>query len=167
MENQANPYEAPRSNLLGEAATGQGLASRGARLGASLVDTVLLMILVYPLALMFGMWDTLLEAPENTLGTQLLSMLLGFAAFILLNGYLLHKNGQTIGKKLLGIRIVGVDGSSLPLGRLLALRYVPQWLVSALPYIGGLLCLVNVLFIFGEERRCIHDRIAGTKVVKV
>jgi len=26
--------------------------------------------------------------------------------------------------------------------------------------------LINVLFIFGQEKRCVHDMIAKTKVVK-
>ena len=30
---------------------------------------------------------------------------------------------------------------------------------------GGLFGLVDILFIFGSERRCIHDLIAQTKVV--
>ena len=34
-------------------------------------------------------------------------------------------------------------------------------------HIRGGLGLVNVLFIFGPERRCVHDYIAGTKVINL
>ena len=36
-----------------------------------------------------------------------------------------------------------------------------------IPLIGTVFSLVDVGFIFGKERRCLHDRIAGTCVVQV
>jgi uncharacterized RDD family membrane protein YckC len=39
--------------------------------------------------------------------------------------------------------------------------------VALIPVIGGFLPLVDVLFIFRHDRRCIHDLLAGTNVVKV
>jgi hypothetical protein len=39
-------------------------------------------------------------------------------------------------------------------------------LIGAIPYIGPLFSLVNVLFIFREDYRCVHDHIAGTIVVQ-
>ena len=49
---------------------------------------------------------------------------------------------------------------------LLGLRYMPWHLGSNLPFIGWLLGLVNILMIFRADRRCGHDLIAGTQVVK-
>ena len=37
----------------------------------------------------------------------------GFLAYFAINCYLLYRNGQTIGKRLLGIRIVRTDGSRI------------------------------------------------------
>ena len=90
----------------------------------------------------------------------------GMVVFVLLHGYLLHTNGQTIGKRLVGTRIVSVvDNQILPLGRLLALRMLPVWVASQIPLVGGLLGIIDVLFIFSKDRRCVHDKIAGTKVI--
>ncbi len=105
--------------------------------------------------------------PEEVFGG-----LVGIAAFVLINGFLLASSGQTVGKRALGIRIVSyTDGELLPIGKLLALRYGPLWVLNLLPFFGGLIGpvfgLVDALFIFNSERRCIHDYIAGTKVVKV
>jgi uncharacterized RDD family membrane protein YckC len=50
---------------------------------------------------------------------------------------------------------------------MILLRYLPISLAALIPVIGPYLSLVDVVFIFGSERRCIHDRLAGTKVVKV
>ena len=49
--------------------------------------------------------------------------------------------------------------------KLLGLRYVLVMLVQAIPMIGQLLGLIDALFIFRGDRRCVHDLIAGTKVV--
>jgi hypothetical protein len=42
-----------------------------------------------------------------------------------------------------------------------------MWSVSLVPGIGALAVTVDDLFIFRTDRRCLHDLIAGTKVVAV
>jgi uncharacterized RDD family membrane protein YckC len=46
-------------------------------------------------------------------------------------------------------------------------RSLPITLFSLIPVIGGLLGLANIGFIFRKDRRCLHDIIAGTKVVQL
>ena len=46
------------------------------------------------------------------------------------------------------------------------MRYFPVQLVGNIPFIGPLLGIVNVLLIFRADRRCGHDLIAGTRVVR-
>ncbi len=65
------------------------------------------------------------------------------------------------------IRIVDLNGAVLPVQRLLGLRYLPWWAASIVPFVGGLFALIDALFIFRKDHRCIHDHIAGTKVVQV
>jgi uncharacterized RDD family membrane protein YckC len=71
--------------------------------------------------------------------------------------------GQTIGKALLGLRVIRSDPRHPSIGKLsLArsyLRVVGYWL-SALPFGLGFLSAV-----FDEEHRTLHDRIAGTRVI--
>lgn len=68
--------------------------------------------------------------------------------------------GQTIGKMLTGIRVVASEsGQSLDLGR--ALQRTLLWTVMVLP--AGLGLLTALL---SPERRGLHDRFAGTKVVR-
>ena len=88
--------------------------------------------------------------------------------FLLLNGYLLAKQGQTIGKKMVGTRIVSnADESLLSLGQVFGLRYLPMYLIALIPLVGNVVTLADCLFIFRKDKRCIHDIIAGTKVVNV
>ena len=71
-------------------------------------------------------------------------------------------NGQSIGKKLLGIKVVRTDGSPASLGRLIWLRNVVNGLIGIIPLYG----IIDALFIFGESRQCLHDKIADTIVIK-
>ncbi len=44
---------------------------------------------------------------------------------------------------------------------------LPLSLCAHIPMVGPLINLVNPLFIFGKERRCLHDYIAKTQVCNV
>jgi len=44
-------------------------------------------------------------------------------------------------------------------------RYIPIWIVGLIPGVGIALTILDALFIFRDDRRCIHDLIAGTKVI--
>jgi uncharacterized RDD family membrane protein YckC len=46
------------------------------------------------------------------------------------------------------------------------LRAILGGIIGAIPYLGGIYGLVDALFIFRDDRRCVHDHIAGTRVVK-
>ena len=87
---------------------------------------------------------------------------IGFILWFWLNIMYMARNGQSIGKKLLGIKVVRTDGSRVSLGRLIGLRGVVNGLISIVPLYG----IVDALFIFGESRQCLHDRIADTVVLK-
>jgi uncharacterized RDD family membrane protein YckC len=159
-----NPYSPPSADLQASSSNELELAGRGVRLGAAVIDSLISLAVVVPVVLMFG-----LEADENgnlSLLTHISLLILGLAVFLAIHGYLLKTSGQTVGKKLLGIRIVGMDNELRPLGDLILKRYVPVSAVGVIPVVGSILPLVNVLAIFRNDRRCIHDLIAGTKVVK-
>jgi uncharacterized RDD family membrane protein YckC len=67
---------------------------------------------------------------------------------------------------MLGIRVVRRDGSHCGLARIFFARYLPVTLLGAVPFVGGLVSLVDALLIFRDDRRCLHDEIADTIVVK-
>lgn len=69
--------------------------------------------------------------------------------------------GQTIGKKLFGMRIVTSDGQAPGFLQGVVLRNWVRNLLTMVPFLG----LIDILFIFGESRRCLHDYLAGTYVV--
>jgi len=76
--------------------------------------------------------------------------------------YLLTTRGQTIGKQTMKIKIVREDnGEQSGFVRNVLLREFLNGLLAFLPFYG----LVDILFIFRADQRCIHDHIAGTRVV--
>ena len=134
------------------------LADIGDRFLAQLIDGGALALLIG-----FGfIWFAI----EEPLGVLMMALLV--VSLITLQWYLLTTQGQTIGKSLMKIRIVRYDTEENPgFGRAVGLRELVPGFIGAIPLFGMLFTLVDILFIFGKERRCIHDYIAGTKVIDV
>lgn len=120
-----------------------------ARLGANLLDGLIIGI---PLSVIsffiFGDWD---DTPITSVGNILYTILVP----VLWTGY-------TVGKKILGIRIVKVDGSKLGYGAMI-LRVLVGGLVYAVTLGIGLIVSAFMVGI-REDKRAIHDFIAGTYV---
>jgi len=167
-----NPYADPTTRI-GDAVDGppDALASRWVRLGAAILDTLLLLAILLPLQWVGGFLPAAINASRSgyslPTGTLILWGALGLIVFIVVQGWPLHQSGQTWGKRVMDIRIVDLDGNKPPFWRLIALRYLPLQAVGQIPFLGPLVGLVNVLLIFRADRRCLHDHIAGTKVIVV
>lgn len=164
-------YKAPESDL-NIPQEGQGiLASRWARLGGSLIDSILVMCITFPLMFLTGGFDgftTGVDGQPPAPPSLLYGFVIGIAgimAFLLINIKFLLSDGQTIGKKLVSTRIV-TNSNQKASGMTLLKRYGFYWVTALIPVIGGFLSIVNILFIFGKTKRCLHDYVGGTKVVK-
>ena len=80
--------------------------------------------------------------------------------------YLLAQRGQTIGKIVMGLRIVRFeDGTNPGFVKAVLMRTFLWALITAIPVVGPLIGLVGILFIFRDDQRCLHDHLAGTRVV--
>ena len=162
-----DPYQPPNSTLTTDEAAGEHpLASRWARLAAVLVDGIIAALLTVPFFMVTGMWSDMTSGAEPSYGFTLLSGLYGFVAYVVVHYYFLNQNGQTVGKKALGIRIENLEGRLIGAPNIIGKRYLPVTAASLVPIIGGLLVIIDALFIFRKDRRCVHDMIAGTRVVK-
>jgi uncharacterized RDD family membrane protein YckC len=100
--------------------------------------------------------------------THAVSLIVG-ASGLLVWGVLtyagLRRSGQSLGKRLLGIRVVRGDGSPASAARIFWLRNVVTCLPAIIPPLGLLYAVVDSAFIFSRSRRCLHDRVADTMVV--
>jgi uncharacterized RDD family membrane protein YckC len=159
-----NPYAAPTVDPILREIDPAGeldLATRWERFFGGLID---LAVLVLPL-LAFS----LIMVESGYFGDWYAYWVHGFeiALFMITQAWFLATRGQTIGKVVMRTRIVLLNGQSATFGRLIALRYAPFWAINWIPVAGGWIELIDLLFIFREDKRCMHDLLAGTKVVKI
>jgi uncharacterized RDD family membrane protein YckC len=144
MEPTVAPVQAPPKM---EPAFTPTQATRGSRLLAFIVD----------LAVSLLVWLVAFFISEPAI------FLIGVIGLVVYQVYLLSTQGQTIGKKVMGIKIVKDDnGQNGGFVTNVLLRTILNGIICAIPFYF----LVDVLFIFREDQRCIHDLIAGTKVVE-
>lgn len=163
-----DPYGAPASVIEEPVETiPVRLASRGRRLGAQLLDGVFMFLIFGMLAAVAGVAAVLAGFDLDGIDPERMGLLAGLVIaplWIVINLPLL-RHGQTIGKKLLRIRIVRPDGSPAGIPRIVFLRFAPFWILNLVPVLGRIIGLVDSLAIFRENHRCLHDDIAGTIVV--
>ncbi len=162
-----NPFAPPTARVQDVSVGGLELAGRGARLGAVLIDGLIQGGLYYALA--FTLFKTMLPDVNSGagFGTRFaMQFVVGIGLFVLLQSYLLATRGQTIGKRLLGLRIVRSNGEPVAIGRILGLRYFVGWIITMIPFIGVVFALADGLLIFRDSRKCLHDNIADTIVVR-
>lgn len=158
-------YATPESNLGSGSSGGNPLADRMSRLWASMLDGLVIAAISLPVMYFTGGFEGITEGKSPSFTYNLLIGIWWLVAFLLINGKLLVNHGQTIGKKALGIKIVDMEGKLPSLKQHLIKRYAVYFLPGQIPIAGQLFSVVNILFIFGEQKRCLHDHIAGTKVV--
>ena len=133
------------------------------RFAALVVDFVILCLVFFPVTrIVKGVW--IMSATDHLWGYGwivtdplcLIFLVVIVVYFVLLEGLF----GGTIGKKLLHLRVVGVDGNTPGLGRALVRNLLR--VVDALPALN---ILGVVLILKSPERARFGDRIAGTRVV--
>jgi uncharacterized RDD family membrane protein YckC len=164
-----NPYAPPKAAVLDivDSQDANVAADRGTRLGASILDGLILGGMVsLPMILGVIFAGVGGQAGKDNAGAILAVFgTVAFAGFIVwcwLTIKYVMDNGQSIAKKLLGIKVVRADGSPAGLGRIFWLRNFVNGLLGVIPLYG----FIEVLFIFGESRQCLHDKLADTIVIK-
>jgi uncharacterized RDD family membrane protein YckC len=166
--NPQNPY-APPTAPVADVVSGTGpgeLAERASRLGAVIVDGLIVLVAYLPAMIVgFRNFD-----PQRGLrnfvnnGTIITGCIM--LVILAITCVLVARNGQTIGKRLIGIKVVRSNGEKASFWRIFLLRNVVNAIPSLIPFVGYVYGLVDTLFIFTESRQCLHDKIADTVVVK-
>ena len=194
----AQPYAQPPASAYAQPATtpdGEPLAGWGTRLGAYLLD-VLILLPVFVLATVpfwgqigdaFGdYWDEVTraidmggEAPSGTeLQRELFGTLLGIGliniaiSLVYHVGFLVWKQA-TPGKLMLGLRVRRRDvPGPMPLGTVL-LRWLTQFgpgVLGTIQYVGYLISIYTFLDglwpLWDKNRQALHDKAARTNVVR-
>ena len=154
-------YEGQQCEACGAGTSQLELAGWWKRVGASLIDGIVLL----PLLLIVGI--ALVRA------APIAATLVGFVVeFMYLSLMWTKRNGQTVGAKALGIRVVAADGSPMPVEMAYRRAAVLQLFTAAssmtwiLKPLGSVALLLNILWpLWDPQKQTLHDKAAGTIVV--
>jgi uncharacterized RDD family membrane protein YckC len=150
---------------------GRPLASWGSRVGATLVDALILVVPVAALIVLIVV--VAFSSPGGAIAIGLLSGLAYLIALLLYAPVLMSRegggNGQTWGKQIVGIRAVRNGGRPFDFGtaalREIAIKgllfgWVGGWFL-------GIPTLLDYLWpLWDDENRCLHDMVAQTHVIR-
>lgn len=170
----AAPVEPPP--IIGATQEGPALASRWRRLVGAMADGGLEALCWIPTSsAMAGTMSEMIHDgaldPDQLMISFRESIHLSLpylAALLSLQVVLLSLRGQSIGNMLVGTRIVRMPGGERAgFLRAFLLRGCLARVIRQLPVLGGIFWVVDSCFIFRDDRRCLHDLIAGTKVINV
>ncbi len=173
-----NPYQAPKSKVYPDfnhstisMQKHPDLGERGSRLLAVIIDSIIYILAIIPIWLSFDIVTKTMDIGDLAINipysTYIAPHIYNFVMYLLINGYLLNKYGQTIGKRLIGIYIADVrTGEKASMQTIIFKRVLPISLIIAIPVFGLVISIIDVLLIFRKDKRCGHDFIAGTQIRK-
>jgi len=152
---------------------GRELADPWLRIAASLIDFIILFILAIPFGLA-GAFSAGFSGgtADINVGLIIVGSIVGAAYVVLMNTFL----SATVGKLILGLRIVKNDGTEplgIPVGPIRSGTALVS-ILGAIPFLGvliqvvvGIVGLVSLVFLFtDDEHRTVMDKAANTYVVK-
>ncbi|MFD5187422.1 RDD family protein [Streptomyces sp. NPDC058357] len=154
------------------------LAEPGKRILARLIDFLIISIPLYLISLP---WGGAVEMSDNNgngsgvsdvfsqtySGHQLVWSLIGLVVYVAYDTYFTHKDGRTLGKRLLKLRVAMLNDGRVPDTGASFLRAVVLWL-PALLCCPCLWWLINIVLMFTDKpyRQGLHDKAAKTVVVQ-
>lgn len=173
-----NPYAPPQAasdEPVPDLRLDAELASRWQRLGGALFDGLLQALTLIPAYTATGLAVQRGVKVKNPFflfthsGTGGIVAAVAWTILLVVQWWLLVKRGQTVGKMVAGTRVVLMDGSPAGFASVLMRRTWPVWALEILGKMVSRIALIGIiddLFVFRRDRRCLHDLIAGTKVVR-
>lgn len=168
---EENPYASPETDPVLTVPVGGALelATPSERFFGAFMDGLIGLGVAIPLWIVFyffGVFRSFAEMGQMGFGFTLLLTVIHFPLYMAVQWSSLKTTGQTLGKKIAKTRIVTMDGKKPEMNDLVFKRYAFVTVLSLIPVAGGVLSLVDALLVFKADRRCLHDMVAGTQVVK-
>jgi uncharacterized RDD family membrane protein YckC len=142
-------------------------AGRGARFAANLIDNFVVMgpaMIAFIIGIAVGAAGGSKKNEDLVVLLSMAALGLGVMVGIGVQIAMQVKFGQSVGKRLLKIKVVKLDGSPIELWRLILLRNVALHVAAQ---VCGLVGLIDAAMIFGDDQRCLHDLISESIVIDV
>ena len=151
--------------------TGGTPGGMGKRLLARIIDGVLLFVVLMIFAVPMGVFSAFSSSSSSTavngagiaanLGFNLIALLIGAGYEIGMIG----ARGATIGKQLVGIKVINIETGAIPGFGPAALRWLIPTIGSFFCGIGELLVYISPFFDNSGRQQGWHDKVAKTQVV--
>lgn len=151
------------------------LASPGARLGARIIDGIIMFFAITLIGLVgFGGTATLVGDANSS--AEVGAALTGFFGTLILMAVvgivyevsLIALKGQTVGKMATNVKIIRADNGDVPgWGKSIGRWFLPSvlWMIPFLGWILGILVYVSLTW--DDRRQGWHDKAAGTVAIRV
>ncbi len=166
-------YGMPMGN--GIAPPGRRLASLGQRFLGALVDMLVGAVAFIPGYALIGI-SAVSQGGDPQQPPQIsVLMLVGFGLLILsslavlvIQLFLLATRSQSIGKYVMKTQIVEFEtGRRADWIKTILLRMLVHGVIASIPCVGFIYAIADIGFIFREDRRMVHDLLAGTSVCEL
>ncbi|HEU0007471.1 MAG TPA: RDD family protein [Terriglobia bacterium] len=132
------------------------------RLGAKLIDGVIIWVVQMAFALLIGvLWlrDASSGHTSMAIAAQILIMVSQVLVGAIYTCWFLVKFGATPGKMACRLKVITPEAESVSLGRALGRHFAEM--------LSGMILLIGyIMAAFDEEKRALHDRICNTRVVR-
>ncbi len=135
------------------------------RFVAVLVDGILLSIVVFPLrwaVTMIGITPRAaaggFSVDNNWLAFWSFGTLIAYLIEFIYSVYFISQKGATLGKMLMGVKVVTATGGPISVGRAIG-RFFARYLSTLTLFIG------YIMAAFDDQKRALHDHICNTRVV--
>lgn len=119
------------------------------RFAAAIIDGILLSVVNYALMFIFSFG-------QQSVAYNIISILIGWLYFAAMES---SKEQATLGKKALGLKVIGLNGERISFAKATGRHF--SKIISAI-----ILLIGYIMAAFDEQKRALHDRIAGTYVIK-
>lgn len=175
-----DPYAPPASQLAEPRRGGPRrlfLARPTQRLGAFLIDGLMLPSAFALVGLIGGAIVTAVVSTNGTIAPQQAAVVMWgtmggcLLVYLLIQGTLMRGGGWTLGKRVVGLRVLRSDGRPVDLLRGFWMRLV-LWLLAlfllglvSFGVLALVLFLVDGFMIYSDRHRTLRDRLCGTIVV--
>ena len=168
-------YTSPSSGLdgLGERVGNMTLAGPGLRIIATLIDGLMYgFFAIAGVATAVAIYGTaVLESNEGAPNPNSPAFVIILTAFYftgqLINIILISMSGQTVGKKVMGIRIVNSStGVTASFGDGWFTRNVVFGFLCNIPLVGFFIAIADIVYLFMDGHETVHDKLAKTMVVQ-
>ncbi|GGZ75751.1 RDD family protein [Streptomyces subrutilus] len=154
------------------------LADFGRRLAARVIDVIIVAVPLFLIQLAFGTnrytvdtsrgEDVSEVVTKSYSGSGLVMTLISILLYVGYDWWFTRKNGQTLGKKAMGLRVAMLNDGSVPPSNASLSRAAVLWLPTLICcFCLWPIALVISILVDKPYRQALHDKVAKTVVVKV